>query len=130
MARVKSRDTKPELAVRRLLYSKGYRYRLHYKGLPGRPDITFVGRRKVIFVHGCFWHRHENCSLTRMPKSRVEFWQSKLEGNSKRDAIKEDALRKMGWDVLVIWECEVRDVHMLAKRLDQFLSGEKNDACG
>ncbi len=98
MSRVKSRDTKPELAVRRLVHSMGYRYRLHGK-LPGRPDLVFAARRKVIFVHGCFWHRHSGCPNCRLPKSRLAFWKPKLEANKKRDRKNQQSLRRLGWDV-------------------------------
>ena len=87
MARVRSKDSRPELLIRRLVFAMGYRYRLHAKDLPGCPDLVFRSRKKAIFVHGCFWHRHENCALARMPKSRREFWGPKLEGNRQRDAM-------------------------------------------
>lgn len=124
MARVRGRDTKPELIVRRLLHSRGYRYRLHDRGLPGTPDLVFPGRRKVIFVHGCFWHRHQGCSLARMPKSRLDFWAPKLEGNRARDELKLAALTEQGWDAIIVWECELRDLDALASKLDRFLNNE------
>jgi DNA mismatch endonuclease (patch repair protein) len=99
MALVRSIDTKPEMFVRKLVYKMGYRYRLHCTDLPGRPDIVFRSSRAVIFVHGCFWHRHENCSLARLPKSRVVFWTTKLEGNRERDVRKLAALKDLGWRV-------------------------------
>lgn len=103
MSRVRSRDTKPELVVRRLVHSLGYRYRLHRRSLPGRPDLVFPGRRKVIFVHGCFWHRHAGChSGTRVPKSRLDFWLPKLESNRERDRVNQAALAELGWDALTI----------------------------
>jgi DNA mismatch endonuclease, patch repair protein len=123
MAQVRSRDTKPEMMVRRLTHSLGYRYRLHDCDLPGRPDMVFRSRRKVIFVHGCFWHRH-HCSLgDRLPKSRLEFWQPKLDENRRRDARVLRALREKGWSILIIWECETAKTGMdrLAARLTQFL---------
>lgn len=125
MRAVKSKDTKPELAVRRLLYSLGYRYRLHPKGLPGRPDIAFLGRRKAIFVHGCFWHGHE-CAKGRSPKSRLEYWQPKLEQNAIRDRTKMEQLESLGWQSLVIWQCEIEDSDDLRKRLRIFLDGPEN----
>lgn len=125
MRAVKSKDTKPELAVRRLLYSLGYRYRLHPKGLPGRPDIAFLGRRKAIFVHGCFWHGHE-CAKGRSPKSRLEYWQPKLEQNATRDRTKMEQLESLGWQSLVIWQCEIEDSDDLRKRLRIFLDGAEN----
>jgi DNA mismatch endonuclease (patch repair protein) len=121
MAKVKSKGTKPEMLVRRLVYSMGYRYRLHGLKLPGHPDLVFTGRRKVIFVHGCFWHRHDGCRLARLPKSRLDFWLPKLEGNRLRDADKLGQLDQLGWNVLVIWECELKDLNSLEKRLKSFL---------
>jgi DNA mismatch endonuclease, patch repair protein len=122
MALIRSKDTKPEMIVRRLVHSLGYRYRLHDRTLPGRPDLVFKGRRKVIFIHGCFWHRHgEGCALTRLPKSRLEFWRRKLEDNERRDREKQAALRALGWEFLIIWECELKDVDDLAGRVRGFL---------
>lgn len=109
MALVKARDTLPELLVRRWIHSLGYRYRLHVRRLPGTPDLVFPARRKVVFVHGCFWHRHAGCALARMPKSRLSFWREKLEGNRLRDIRNRPALAKLGWRSHVIWECELRD---------------------
>lgn len=125
MARVRGRDTGPELVVRRNLYKMGYRYRLHEKSLPGRPDIVFGKRRKVIFVHGCFWHRHDDprCKLARLPKSRLDFWEPKLTSNATRDGRNQGELRALGWDVLVVWECEVRHSEQLENKLRQFLEG-------
>lgn len=124
MALVRSEDTKPEREVRRLLHRMGFRYRLHGRDLPGRPDIVFRSRRKVVFVHGCFWHRHEGCSLARLPKSRLDFWLPKLEGNRQRDGKNIAALVAKGWSVLVVWECEIRDKKVLAERLRCFLEQE------
>lgn len=123
MARVRSRDTKPELVVRRLAHALGYRFRLHRRDLPGRPDIVFPGRRKVILVHGCFWHRHPDpdCKLARMPKSRPEFWGPKLAGNRARDERDIALLRDLGWDVLEVWECEIKSRDDLARRITLFL---------
>lgn len=120
MQAVKSRDTGPEMVVRRLLHSLGYRYRLHRKDLPGRPDIAFVSRRKAIFVHGCFWHGHD-CPKGRPPKSRLDYWKPKLDGNTERDRRNEEALRSLGWSVLVIWQCETSARQPLARRLHSFL---------
>ena len=101
----------------------GYRYRLHAKALPGRPDLVFTRRRKAIFVHGCFWHRHPDpsCKLARLPKSRLEFWQSKLDGNRERDRMNESKLAAMGWKILVVWECETRNIIELEKTIKDFL---------
>ena len=121
MSRIRSKDTGPEMLVRRLVHGMGYRYRLHAKALPGRPDLVFRPRRKVIFVHGCFWHRHEGCSSNRIPATRSEFWRAKLDGNVERDQRNEASLRQMGWRVLVIWECETRDPDRLAGTIKRFL---------
>ncbi len=124
MGRVHHKNTRPEMLVRRLVHSLGYRFRLHRKDLPGKPDMAFPGRRKVIFVHGCFWHRHEGCALARMPKSRVDFWNQKLEGNKARDQRNVQLLRDAGWDVLTVWECQLRDTAALQATIVTFLEGE------
>lgn len=121
MGRIRSIDTKPEMEVRRLIYLMGYRYRLHQKDLPGTPDIVFRLRRKIILVHGCFWHRHENCRLARVPKSNEEFWKSKFESNCLRDLRNMDLLEKERWKVLVVWQCELRDLQRLKARMKEFL---------
>jgi DNA mismatch endonuclease, patch repair protein len=120
MSLVRGKDTRPELAVRRLAHGLGYRYRKNRRDLPGQPDLVFPGRRKIIFVHGCFWHRHK-CALGRMPKSRQEFWRPKLEKNRVRDARNAKQLRGGGWRVLVVWECQIRHVTALTARLREFL---------
>lgn len=109
MGRIRPKDTTPEVAVRTFVHTLGFRYRLHDRSLPGCPDLVFTARRKVIFVHGCFWHRHNRCAMARLPKSRLDFWLPKLEGNKRRDARKRRALTRLGWSSLVIWECELRD---------------------
>lgn len=126
MALVRGRDTKPEMVVRKLVHRMGFRYRLHDARLPGSPDLAFAGRRKVIFVHGCFWHRHPdpNCRLARLPKSRLDFWRPKLEGNRERDLRRQSELSERGWRFLVVWECELRDREQLANRLRDFLGSE------
>ena len=121
MARVRSKDTKPEMAVRRLVHGMGYRYRLHGQRLPGRPDMVFASRRKVIFVHGCFWHRHDDCKLARLPKSKLDFWLPKLERNRERDREVQVELRGLDWTSLIVWECEVSDLESLAQRIVTFL---------
>ena len=121
MAAVRGRDTKPEMIVRRLLFSLGYRFRLHRKDLPGRPDVVFAGRRKAIFVHGCFWHRHAGCSKATTPKTRADFWNTKFDQNVERDRRAERALADMGWSSLVVWECETRTPEPLASKLRAFL---------
>lgn len=107
----KSKDTKPELAVRRALRQRGVGYRLHLKRLPGSPDIAMLGRKKAIFVHGCFWHQHsdEDCRVARLPASNMNFWSAKFERNRERDTANESALRNAGFDVLTIWECQIVD---------------------
>lgn len=124
MAKVKNRDTKPEMRVRRALHAAGLRYRLHAKDLPGKPDIVLRSRRIAIFVHGCFWHRHPEpqCKLARMPKSRVDFWQAKLEANRERDLRHDKALRAAGWDVQTIWECELGGDTALERLVQHCLS--------
>lgn len=125
MSRVRGKDTAPEMLVRRLIFSLGYRYRVHDARLPGKPDLVFAGRKKVIFIHGCFWHRHEGCALARMPKSRAEFWTPKLTGNRERDIKNQAALRALGWHILVIWECGLADQSKLKRRIVRFLDGAK-----
>jgi DNA mismatch endonuclease (patch repair protein) len=109
MARVKSKNSRPELLVRRLVFALGYRYRLHAKDLPGHPDLVFRQMRRAILVHGCFWHRHAKCVLARLPKSRLDFWVPKLEGNKARDQRNKRALSKRRWKVLTIWECQLKE---------------------
>ncbi|WCM28371.1 DNA mismatch endonuclease Vsr [Sphingomonas sp. QA11] len=123
MSRVRSRDTKPEMLVRRVTHRLGYRYRLHKAGLPGKPDLVFAGRRKVIFVHGCFWHRHPDpeCKLARLPKSRHDFWIPKLEGNRARDERVARELMEQGWGVLEIWECQCKKREQLENAIREFL---------
>jgi DNA mismatch endonuclease (patch repair protein) len=114
MSLVRAQDTKPELRVRRAFHVAGLRYRLHVKGLPGRPDVVFPSRRIAVFIHGCFWHQHpdKHCRLARLPKSRHEFWVPKLMGNRARDQRNKAELERLGWTVLEIWECEIKDDHL------------------
>lgn len=121
MRRIRGKDSAPELIVRRLLHKLGYRYRLHRRELPGCPDIVFVSRRKVIFVHGCFWHRHPDCKFAYNPKSRIDFWAGKFQQNVERDARATAALTASGWSTFVIWECETADAKLLTIRLRAFL---------
>jgi DNA mismatch endonuclease, patch repair protein len=125
MSLVKSSDSKAEMVVRRALFGLGYRYRLHRKTIAGTPDIAFIGRRKLIFVHGCFWHRHPGCKNARTPKSNREFWQTKLKKNQQRDLFVQRKLAEEGWSVLVVWECETNDKPGLIARLRQFMEGPK-----
>ena len=120
MRAVKSRDTSPERAVRKLLSARGYRYRLHAKTLPGAPDIVFPGRRAAIFVHGCFWHGHACKRGARMPKANAEYWRAKISRNIERDRASVDALKALGWRSLIVWECEIKG-EALARRLTSFL---------
>jgi DNA mismatch endonuclease (patch repair protein) len=121
MARVRGKNTQPELIVRKLVFAAGYRYRLHVRGLPGSPDLVFPSRKKVIFVHGCFWHRHDNCQRASTPKSRVEFWNEKFERNKRRDKSTLETLIQTGWQVHVVWECELSNREDLEKKLRSFL---------
>lgn len=109
MSGIRGRDTKPEMAVRRALFAAGFRFRLHRRDLPGVPDVVLPGRKVAVFVHGCFWHRHEGCRYTKLPATRPEFWKAKLDGNVARDRRAIEALIGLGWRVLVVWECAVRD---------------------
>ncbi len=129
MARIRGKDTKPEMAVRRLLHGLGYRYRLHAGDLPGRPDIVFRTRRKAVFVHGCFWHQHEGCRQATTPKVRTTYWQRKFEANRARDKASMAALERMDWKALVVWECETRAIDTLSAKLIEFL-GERRGGLG
>lgn len=123
MSRVRSTNTQLEMTVRRLAHGMGYRYRLHKKDLPGKPDMVFSSSRKIILIHGCFWHRHDDpsCPLARLPKSRLSFWLPKLNANKARDGKVRARLKGLGWRVLTIWECQVRDADVLKKRISEFL---------
>lgn len=117
MRAVKSADTKPELLVRKLLFAAGFRYRLHRKDLPGKPDIVLSRYRTVVFVHGCFWHQHPGCKHAARPSTRQEYWQSKLDRNMARDAAQIHELESLGWHVIVVWECQTKDRDALRKKL-------------
>jgi DNA mismatch endonuclease, patch repair protein len=121
MSRIRGKDTKPERAVRSLLHRMGYRFRLHAKNLPGRPDIVLPKFRTVIFVHGCFWHRHRGCRNCTTPTNNRAFWVKKLEGNAARDRLHARALKKLGWGVAVVWECEVSELKQVEERLREAL---------
>lgn len=125
MRAIRLKNTKPELIIRRLLHGGGYRYRLHVKELPGKPDIVFTKRRKVIFVHGCFWHKHpnENCDDSRLPRSNLSYWGPKITKNVTRDAEHIDVLKALGWSVLVIWECETKQTEQIKLMVKEFLGG-------
>ncbi|MEJ8574150.1 very short patch repair endonuclease [Microbaculum marinum] len=128
MSRVRGKDTIPELRVRKLAHALGYRFRLHRRDLPGKPDLVFPRLGKIAFVHGCFWHRHEGCRLATPSKSRTEFWEAKFARNVERDQRVQEELRKLGWDVIVIWECETRDPRKLENKVRRFLAEESQGA--
>jgi DNA mismatch endonuclease (patch repair protein) len=126
MSSVNQRNTGPETAVRRILFALGYRFRLHRRSLPGKPDIVFPSRKKVIFVHGCFWHGHD-CSKGHAPKSRAEYWVPKIQRNRDRDQEQLAALARAGWATLIVWQCELRDTVRLSEKLDEFLASSTVD---
>ena len=121
MSKIRGKNTKPELAVRSLVHRLGFRFRLHRKDLPGSPDLVFPSRKKVIFVHGCFWHYHSRCSHGRLPKTRVAYWTDKFERNRNRDKRVKRKLEKLGWRVFIVWECELHDLERICKKLQKFL---------
>ncbi|MGQ9915735.1 MAG: very short patch repair endonuclease [Thermogutta sp.] len=121
MRSIRETDTSPEMVVRRMVHAMGYRYRLHVNSLPGRPDLVFPSRRRVIFVNGCFWHRHRCRRGQSLPASQADFWQRKLDGNVRRDRKNRRRLRALGWAVLTIWECQLRKPDRLRRRLERFL---------
>ena len=117
MSAIKSKNTKPEIKVRKVLHSMGYRFRLHSKNLPGSPDIVLPKYKTVIFVHGCFWHRHQNCKYASTPKTRQEFWNKKFNENINRDKINQENLSSKGWKIIIVWECEIKDKDFDLNRL-------------
>ena len=123
LSAVGSKDTRPEMVVRRLLHGLGYRFRLHRRDLPGCPDLVLPRHRLALFVHGCFWHRHEGCNLTQRPVRNAQFWEDKFRRNVERDETSRKALKRLGWRVAVIWECETRNPTKLAARLLRLLRG-------
>lgn len=125
MASVRSKDTKPELAVRRLLHRLGYRFRLHRTDLPGKPDLVLVKHGVAIFVHGCFWHQHKGCAASARPSSNTDYWNKKLDSNVARDARNKILLKRLGWRVLTVWECETKKTDLLAKKLERFFLGKR-----
>lgn len=129
MRRIRSRDTNPELVLRRRLHHLGYRFRVHRNDLPGKPDLTFAGRRKVIFVHGCFWHQHHACTDGRVPKSNLAYWGPKLRANVIRDRKHIRQLKRLGWDACVVWECELKNFDELLPSLKTFLGPTAETAC-
>ena len=125
MSRVSGKNTKPELVVRSLLHNMGYRFRLHRNDLPGKPDITLPKYKKIIFVHGCFWHGHIDCPRAKRPTTNKKFWNEKLNKNIERDKITVNNLKALGWDVLTVWTCEVKDTEKLRNKLLSFIEGHK-----
>ncbi|MEM3433266.1 MAG: DNA mismatch endonuclease Vsr [Candidatus Methanomethyliaceae archaeon] len=123
MSKIRSRHTKPEMKVRKWLHKQGFRFRLYKKGLPGNPDIVLPKHKTVIFVHGCFWHRHPGCKRASMPASNIETWQRKFERNVIRDKRSQEALRELGWRTIIIWQCEVADESYKEKILSLLLGG-------
>lgn len=124
MAGIRGKNTKPELTVRKLVHGMGFRYRLHRKDLPGSPDLVFPRLKKLIFVHGCFWHQHPGCRFAYTPKSNAHFWLAKLERNAQRDGQTVKALDVLGWQVLIVWECEADDLPALTRKVSSFLSAD------
>lgn len=122
MSRIKGRNSKPELEVRKLLFANGFRFRLHVKDLPGKPDIVLPKYRTVIFVHGCFWHGHTGCKRAILPSTNEEFWKQKIEKNIQRDKVATMALKRLGWRIIVVWDEELKDKNRLANRLKRLLS--------
>ena len=126
MRRIRKFDTKPELAVRRLAHELGFRYRLHRKDLPGTPDLVFPKLKKIIFVHGCFWHCHDQCIDSRLPKTRTDFWEKKLSANVERDKRNYNDLTQLGWKVITVWECEIKSTSILISKLNNIRSASNN----
>ncbi len=121
MRSIISKSTKPELVLRRFLFSKGYRYRKNYNKLPGRPDIVFISKKIAIFVHGCFWHQHKNCEITNIPQSITQLWKEKFTRNKDRDKLNQAKLKEMGWTPIVIWECEILDKNRKVRNMEPIL---------
>jgi DNA mismatch endonuclease (patch repair protein) len=126
MAKIKGKDTKPEKVVRSLLHQMGYRFRLHRGDLPGNPDIVLPKHKKIIFVHGCFWHGHKRCSRSKRPSTNKKFWNEKLSKNIERDKRNQRKLRKLEWTPLVIWQCQIKDLDNLSKKISRFLNRTTN----
>ena len=122
MRRIRAKNTVPEMIVRRLVHGLGFRYRLHVTALPGKPDLVFPRLSKIIEVRGCFWHQHKSCIDSHIPKSRIEYWRPKLQGNKRRDKQNEKKLIALGWNVCTVWECELKDLNEVKRRVARFLS--------
>lgn len=125
MSRIRSRDTRPEKLVRSILHRMGYRFRLHRRDLPGSPDIVMHKYRVIVLVHGCYWHRHPDCRYASTPKTNSDFWESKFQRTVERDRQQQDQLRRLGWNVIIVWECEIKDVQALAARLNIAIAGNE-----
>jgi DNA mismatch endonuclease, patch repair protein len=130
MSRVKGRDTKPEKVVRSLLHGMGYRFRLHRRDLPGRPDVVLPKHKKAVFIHGCFWHGHEGCPRAARPTTNADFWNKKIDSNIRRDAAAQQGLTTLGWKYLIVWQCQMRDLTALADRLNSFLTDPTQERKG
>jgi DNA mismatch endonuclease (patch repair protein) len=128
MSGIRGKNTKPEIKVRSMLHKMGYRFRLHMKDLPGKPDIVLPKYHTVVFVHGCFWHRHSGCKYAYTPKSRSDFWNEKFKKNVERDSANREGLQKAGWVVLTVWECETKNVEFLSKILEMLMSFKGNES--
>lgn len=124
MSRVSGKNTKPELVVRTLLHNMGYRFRLHRNDLPGKPDITLPKHKRIILVHGCFWHGHQDCPRAKRPSTNVDFWREKLDKNIERDKANINKLKQLGWDILTVWTCEVKETEKLTNKILSFLEGK------
>jgi len=129
MSHISGKDTKPEILVRSLLHRMGYRFRLHKKNMPGKPDIVLPKYKKVIFVHGCFWHGHENCPRSKRPSTNVEFWNKKIDANIERDKKIIKSLEYLGWKTLIIWTCEIKNEDALKHKLISFMETSKLEQC-
>jgi DNA mismatch endonuclease, patch repair protein len=129
MSRIRDKDTKPELVVRSMLHQMGYRFRLHRSDLPGKPDIVLPKYKIVIQVYGCFWHRHQGCKMAYIPKTRKHFWMEKFTKNVERDRKQQKQLEKLGWQLLVVWECETNNLKRLANKLSTAIEGTKDQVC-
>lgn len=125
MSRISGKDTKPEIVVRSLLHRMGYRFRLHKQSMPGRPDIILPKHKKVIFVHGCFWHGHKDCPRSKKPSTNVEFWNKKIDGNIERDKKNIKSLENLGWETLILWTCEIKNQDVLKHKLISFMDTRK-----
>ena len=126
MSAVHPKNTKPEIRVRKLIHAMGYRYRLHDKKLPGKPDLVFKSKKKVIFVNGCFWHGHKRCEKAKLPKTHTDYWQNKIELNKIRDRRNEKKLKEMGWTYLKIWQCDLKRMELISKCVCDFLDAKHN----